>query len=58
LGTNTVVGILVITALSLVSMVYYLRNKTRQAFISHKREEAIVKRHKILSLIPESVEAE
>ncbi len=57
-GTTIVVAVLLVAALSLVSFVYYLRMKSRQTFVQHKKEEAIIKRHKILSLVPESVEVE
>ncbi len=58
LGTTTVIGILLATAGSLIGIIYYLRNKTRSQFIEHKKEQGIIKRHKVLSLVPESVEAE
>ena len=58
LGTTVVVGILVLTASSLISFIYYLRSKSKQTFVQHKNQEPIIKRHKILSLVPESVEAE
>ncbi len=58
LGTTIVIGILVATALSLVGFVYYLRLRSRQTFVETKKQEAIIKRHKILNLVPESLEVE
>jgi hypothetical protein len=52
------VGILLATALSLTSFVYYLRQKRRQAYVAPKHEAEIIKRHKVLGLVPESVEAD
>jgi hypothetical protein len=58
LGTTIVVGILLTAALSLTSYVYYLRQKRRQTYVPAKPEGEIIKRHKVLGLVPESVEAD
>jgi UDP-N-acetylmuramyl pentapeptide phosphotransferase/UDP-N-acetylglucosamine-1-phosphate transferase len=58
LGTTVVVGILLTAALSLTSYVYYLRQKRRQTYVPAKPEGEIIKRHKVLGLVPESVEAD
>jgi len=58
LGTTTVIGILLITSLGLISIIYYLRQKSRQIFVVKKKEQGMIKRHTVLSLVPESVEAE
>lgn len=58
LGTTIVVAVLLVVALSMVGFVYYLRSRSRQTFVEHQKQESIIKRHKILSLVPESVEVE
>jgi uncharacterized membrane protein len=58
MGTTAVIGILLATAGSLTAVIYYLRNKTRSHFIEHKKEQGIIKRHKVLTLVPEPVEAD
>ncbi|RYF87261.1 MAG: undecaprenyl/decaprenyl-phosphate alpha-N-acetylglucosaminyl 1-phosphate transferase [Chitinophagaceae bacterium] len=58
LGTTVVIGILLATAGSMIGIVYYLRNRSRAHYVEHKKEQGIIKRHKVLSLVPESVEAE
>ena len=58
-GTTAVVGILLFAALSLTSLLYYRRNRTKQALQPVKQAEmAIVKRHKVLGMVPESLEVE
>ena len=58
LGTTAVIGILAASALSFVGIVYYLRQKAKQNFVEQKKGQRIIKRHKILSLVPESMEME
>lgn len=59
LGTNIVLGILLLGALSFISLVYYLRPKTRQFFADQNKKHEIIKTHKVFGkLVPESVEAE
>ncbi len=59
LGTTTVVAILLLSALSVTSLLYYLRNRSKQAhFPIQKAETEIVKRHKVLGIVPESLEVE
>ena len=59
LGPTLVVGILLLSAFSLTSLLYYLRNKAKQAHQPIKPAEVeIVKRHKVLGMVPESIEVE
>lgn len=59
MGTTAVVGILLFTALSLTSLLYYLRSRARQAQHPVKQAETeIIKRHKVLGMVPESLEVE
>ncbi len=58
LGPTVVIGILLVSAGSMISYVYYLRQKRKQSFVEHKESQELIKRHKILNLVPESVEAE
>ncbi|RYD82526.1 MAG: undecaprenyl/decaprenyl-phosphate alpha-N-acetylglucosaminyl 1-phosphate transferase, partial [Sphingobacteriales bacterium] len=59
MGTTAVVGILLVTALGITSLLYYLRSKAKQAHLPVKQAETeIVKRHKVLGMVPESMEVE
>lgn len=58
MGTTIVVGILLFGALSIISYIYYLRQKIRQTYVHPKPEAEMIKSHKILGLMPESVEAD
>lgn len=58
LGPTVVIGILLVFAGSMIGFVYYLRQKRRQTFVEQKESQELFKRHKILSLVPESVESE
>lgn len=59
MGTTAVVGLLLISALSLTSLLYYLRSRARQAQQPVKQAETeIIKRHKVLGMVPESLEVE
>ncbi|MBC7936071.1 MAG: undecaprenyl/decaprenyl-phosphate alpha-N-acetylglucosaminyl 1-phosphate transferase [Rhizobacter sp.] len=59
MGTTAVVAILLFAALSLTSLLYYLRNRTKQAHRPVKHAETeIIKRHKVLGMVPESLEVE
>lgn len=59
MGATIVVGVLLGVALSLTSLLYYLRNKAKQASQPVKQAEIeIVKRHKVLGMVPESLEVE
>lgn len=58
LGPTIVIAILLVCAGSIISFVYYLRQKRRQNFVEHKESQELIKRHKILNLVPESVETE
>ena len=58
MGTTIVVAILLFCALSIISYIYYLRQKIRQTYVHPKPEAEMIKSHKILGLVPESVEAD
>lgn len=57
LGPTVVIGILMLSAVSVISFVYYLRQKRLYTFIEHKESQEPIKRHKIINLVTESVEA-
>jgi hypothetical protein len=62
LGTTTLLGILLVSAFIFIGAIYYSRPKNR-AIAKNKSSNnipstSIIKSHKILSLAPESVEAE
>lgn len=59
MGPTIVVGILLAVAFSLTSLLYYLRNRAKQAHQPVKQAEVeIIKRHKVLGMVPESLEVE
>lgn len=58
LGPTIVIAILLVCAGSIISFVYYLREKRRQNFVEHKESQELIKRHKILNLVSESIETE
>lgn len=59
LGTTVLIGMLMTMALSLISLVYYRRNKIRfPGTAQMPLEEKIIKSHKILTLAPETVEVD
>lgn len=59
LGTNVLIGLLLLAAFSLTSMLYYLRHRSKQmATPQPKMAEPILKARKILTLVPETIEAD
>jgi hypothetical protein len=58
LGPTVVIGLLLVVAGSMIGFVYFLRQKRRKTFVEQKESQELFKRHKILSLAPESVESE
>jgi UDP-GlcNAc:undecaprenyl-phosphate GlcNAc-1-phosphate transferase len=58
LGPTVVIGLLLVVAGSMIGFVYYLRQKRRQTFVEQKESQELFKRHKILSMVTESVESD
>ncbi|MFT3908901.1 MAG: MraY family glycosyltransferase [Ferruginibacter sp.] len=59
LGTTTVVGILLLTAFSLIGLVYYIRQKRKSIVITKtSSEKELIKSHKILTLVSDTVEVD
>ncbi len=62
LGTTTLLGILLVSAFIFIGVIYYSRPKNRAIAKNNNNTSisgtSIIKSHKILSLAPESVEAE
>ena len=63
LGTTTLLGILLVSAFIFIGIIYYSRPKNKAVTKSNRNNNSIpntsiMKSHKILSLAPESVEAE
>ncbi|MEO7523321.1 MAG: MraY family glycosyltransferase [Ferruginibacter sp.] len=59
LGTTSVVGILLLTAFSLIGLVYYVRQKTKSIIITKSpSEKELIKSHKILTLVSDTVEVD
>lgn len=62
LGTTTLLGILLVSAFIFIGVIYYSRPKNRAITKNNRNTSipstSIIKSHKILSLAPESVEAE
>ena len=59
LGTTILIGILMCISFSLIAIVYYRRTKIMVSSKTKlRREETIIKSHKILTLAPETVEVD
>lgn len=59
MGPTVVIGILLMVAFSLTGLLYYLRSRAKQAQHPVKQAEIeIIKRHKVLGMVPESLEVE
>jgi UDP-GlcNAc:undecaprenyl-phosphate/decaprenyl-phosphate GlcNAc-1-phosphate transferase len=58
LGTTTVLGILLVSAFAFIGLVYYSRPKNKTAANKNIISNTIIKPRQVLSLAPESVEAE
>jgi UDP-N-acetylmuramyl pentapeptide phosphotransferase/UDP-N-acetylglucosamine-1-phosphate transferase len=57
-GPTAVIGFLLVSGASIISIVYYLRQKRKQRLVEYEESQELVMHHKILSLVPESVETE
>ena len=58
LGTTLVMAILLLSALSLVSIVYFFRQKTKKVKLEKTTSKEIIKQPKIITLVSDTVEAE
>ncbi len=58
LGTTTVMGILFLTALSFTGLIYYLRQKNKTMHVEKAQETEMIKSHKILTLVSDTVEVD
>ncbi|HPH86263.1 MAG TPA: MraY family glycosyltransferase [Ferruginibacter sp.] len=58
LGTTTVMGILLITAFSFIGVVYFLRQRRKAINIEKAPEKELIKSHKILTLVSDTVEVD
>ncbi|MBS1744171.1 MAG: undecaprenyl/decaprenyl-phosphate alpha-N-acetylglucosaminyl 1-phosphate transferase [Bacteroidetes bacterium] len=58
LGTTTVMGILLATAFSFIGIIYYLRQKSRSGRLQKTPETEVIKSHKILTLVSDTVEVD
>lgn len=58
MGTTTVMGILLLSALTLVSLVYFFRQKTKKVRLEKTTSKEIIKQPKIITLVSDTVEAE
>lgn len=58
LGTTAVVALLLLSAMSLVSIVYFFRQKTKTIRLEKKSEKEIIKQPKIITLVSDTMEAE
>ncbi len=58
LGTTSVIGILLVTGLLFIGIIYYLRQKNKPVSVNDLVENEVRKSHKILSFTPETVEVE
>jgi UDP-GlcNAc:undecaprenyl-phosphate/decaprenyl-phosphate GlcNAc-1-phosphate transferase len=58
LGTTTVMGILLLTAFSFIGIIYFLRQKTKSVVVQKSSEKELIKSHKILTLVSDTVEVD
>ncbi len=58
LGTTIVMGILLATALSFTGLIYYLRQRIKTGRQEAKTETEVIKSHKILTLVSDTVEVD
>ena len=58
LDCTVIIGTLLIASLSLIGLVYYLRQKRRIAIISIPPAPQIIKSHKVINLVPEALEVD
>ena len=58
LGTTTVAGLLLLMALSLLGIVYYLRQRNKTVRLEKKTSKEIIKQPKIFTLVSDRVEVE
>jgi hypothetical protein len=58
LGTTTVIGILLLSAFAFIGVIYYSRPKNNTAAAKNVSNNNVIQPRKILSLAPESVEAD
>lgn len=58
LGTTTVVGILLLTAFAFIGIIYYMRQKRKTVVVQKSAETEIIKSHKILTLVSDTVEVD
>lgn len=58
LGTTSVIGILLVTGLLFIGIIYYLRQKNKPVSVNDLVENEVRKSHKILSFTPETVEVD
>ncbi len=58
LGTSTVVAILMLTAFAFIGIIYFLRQKTKSVVIQKSAEKELIKSHKILTLVSDTVEVD
>ena len=58
LDCTVIIGTLLIASLTLIGIVYYLRQKRRIAIISTPPAPQIIKSHKVINLVPEALEVD
>ena len=58
LGTTTVMGILLAIAFSFIGIIYFMRQKTKAIVVSKSSEKELIKSHKILTLVSDTVEVD
>jgi UDP-N-acetylmuramyl pentapeptide phosphotransferase/UDP-N-acetylglucosamine-1-phosphate transferase len=58
LGTTSVMGILLLTAIAFIGLIYFLRQKSKSIVIQKSSEKEVIKSHKILTLVSDTVEVD
>ena len=58
LGTSTVVAILMLTAFAFIGIIYFFRQKTKSVVVQKSTDKELIKSHKILTLVSDTVEVD
>ncbi|MEO8770753.1 MAG: MraY family glycosyltransferase [Ferruginibacter sp.] len=58
LGTTTVMGILLLTSIAFIGLIYFLRQKSKSVVVKKSSETELIKSHKILTLVSDTVEVD
>lgn len=58
LGTTTVMGVLLVSAFSFIGLIYFMRQRSKSVNVAKSSEKELIKSHKILTLVSDTVEVD